>query len=195
MLTTAGTPSAQALGLEPGTWTIDPAHSLFEFSTRHFTVARVKGRFTRFSGTVQVDPDDLLKSTVDVTIDASSAESQGVEKREELIRGEELLQTDQYPTISFRSKRIDQVDLTHYVVTGDLTLHGTTKEVEVPLEFGGAVVTRMGPRAGFSGSLTISRREFGVPFDRDFEPGKAVVGDDVRIELEIELVPQQPASA
>lgn len=180
----------QQLSLQAGTWTIDPSHSLIEFSARHFTIARVKGRFTRFSGSITVDPNDLLKSTVQLEIDATSVESQGIGPREDLIRGEELLQTDRFPTISFRSTRIAQAGPGEFLVSGDLTLHGVTRAVEIPMAFGGLVVTRMGARAGFSGAISLSRKAFAIPFDHEFQPGSPVVSDDVQIELEIEVVPQ-----
>jgi polyisoprenoid-binding protein YceI len=115
--------------------------------------------------------------------------------REDLIKGEEMLEVDKYPTITFKSKSIQQKDLANFVVTGDLTLRGITREVQVPVEFGGLVNTRMGPRAGFSGTLTINKSEFNVPFNREFEPGRQVINDDIKIELQIEAGPQQPPSA
>src|SRR5262245_38158010 len=119
--------------IEGGTWTIDTVHSLIEFSTRHFGIAYVKGRFRQFSGTVEVHEDDLLKSTVEITIDATKIETQAVLMREDLIRGEDILQVEQHPTITFRSTRIEQGDLTHYTVVGDLTMRGVTREVQIPL--------------------------------------------------------------
>ena len=171
------------------TWTIDPNHSLIEFAARHFDVAYVKGRFRSYSGRVDVDAHDLLKSRVELTIDARSVESQAVPQREDLIRGEEMLEADKYPTITFRSTRIEERGDGRFLVTGDLTLHGTTRQLQIPVEFGGFAQTRMGPRAGFSGALTISRKDFGVPFDREFEPGRPVVSDEVKIELQIEVTP------
>ena len=183
--------AAQAARIGGGTWTIDPNHSLIEFAAKHFDIAYVKGRFRKFSGTVTVDEQDLLKSSVELTIDATSVESQAVQMREDLIRGEEMLEADKYPTISFKSTRIQQQDPTHFVVSGDLTLHGQTKPVDVPLEFGGVVTTRMGMRAGFSGYMTINKSDFGVPFNREFEPGRPVVGEQIKVELQVELAPQQ----
>lgn len=186
--------AAQAAQIGGGTWTIDANHSLIEFAARHFDIAYIKGRFRRFSGTVSVDEQDPLRSRVELSIDATSIDSQAVQMREDLIRGEEMLEVDKYPTITFRSTRIQQRDLTHFVVTGDLTLRGQTRQVDVPLEFGGVVSTRMGLRAGFSGTLSINKSNFGVPFNREFEPGRQVVGEEIKIELQIELAPQQPAS-
>lgn len=183
--------AAHPASISGGTWTIDPNHSLIEFAARHFDIAYVKGRFRKFSGTVNVNEQDLLQSTVDLTIDTSSVDSGAVQMREDLIKGEEMLEAEKYPSITFKSTRIQQKDANHFVVVGDLTLRGQTKQVEIPLEFGGLVTTRMGPRAGFSGFLTLNKNDFGVPFTREFEPGRPVVGNDIRIELQIELAPQQ----
>ena len=186
--------TAQETRIGAGTWTIDPNHSLIEFAARHFDVAYVKGRFRNFSGTIDVNEQDLLKSSVELTIDPSSVDSQAVGMREDLIKGEEMLDVSKFPEIAFKSKRIQQKDLNHYVVTGDLTVRGVTREVDVPLEFGGIVTTRMGLVAGFSGYLTLKLSDFGVPFTREFEPGRRVVGDELRVELQIEAKPQQPQS-
>ena len=188
------TTAAQAAQIAGGTWSIDPNHSLIEFAALHFTIAYVKGRFRRFSGTINVDEQDLLKSSVDLTIDATSVDSQAVQGREDLINGEEMLDTSRYPQITFKSKRIRQRDLNNFVVAGDLTLRGATREVDVPLTFNGAVTTRMGPAAGFSGNLTLKLSDFGVPFTREFEPGRRVVGDELKVELQIEAKPEAPAS-
>jgi polyisoprenoid-binding protein YceI len=179
-----------------GTWAIDPNHSLIEFAALHNTVAYVKGRFRTFSGTVNVDERDLLKSTVEVTIDARSVESQAVQGREDLINGEDMLDTGTYPEITFKSTRVQhqQTSPTDFVVSGDLTLRGVTKPVQVPLSFNGIVTTRMGTIAGFSGNLTLSLSDFGVPFNREFEPGKRVVADELKVEVQVEARPQQPPS-
>jgi len=181
----------QAASISGGTWTIDPNHSLIEFAAKHFDIAYVKGRFRKFSGTVNVNEQDLLRSTVELTIDAASVESQAVQMREDLIRGEEMLEAEKYPTITFKSTRIQQKGGNQFVVSGDLTMRGITRPVELPLEFGGLVSTRMGMRAGFSGYLTINKGDFNVPFTREFEPGRKVVGDEIKVELQIELAPQQ----
>ena len=189
------TTSPQGTQIAGGTWAIDKNHSLIEFAAKHFDIAYVKGRFKNFSGTITIDEQDLLKSQVELTIDATSLDSQAVQMREDLIKGEEMLEVDKYPEIKFQSKRIEQKDLANYVVHGDLTLRGITKEVQVPVAFGGMVSTRMGMRAGFSGSLTLNKSDFNVPFNREFEPGRHVVGDDIKVELQVEAAPQQPASA
>jgi polyisoprenoid-binding protein YceI len=185
------TSAPQAAQIAGGTWTIDTNHSLIEFAALHNTIAYVKGRFRKFSGTVNVNEQDLLKSAVDLTIDATSVDSQAVQGREDLINGEDMLDTGKFPEIRFKSTGIQQKGTNQFVVSGDLSLRGVTKPVQVPLTFNGVVTTRMGAAAGFSGNLTLLLSDFNVPFTREFEPGKRVVDDQLKVELQIEAKPQQ----
>lgn len=182
----------QAAQISGGVWNIDQNHSLIEFAAKHFDIAYVKGRFKSFSGKINVDEQDLLRSTVELTIDANSLDSQAVQMREDLIKGEEMLETSKFPEITFRSTGVQQQGGT-FVVSGDLTLRGITKQVQIPLQFGGLVSTRMGPRVGFSGTLSLNKSDFQVPFDREFEPGRKVIADEIKIELQIEAAPAPPA--
>jgi polyisoprenoid-binding protein YceI len=186
--------TSQTAQIAGGTWAIDNVHSLIEFAARHNEIAYVKGRFRTFSGTINVDEQDLLKSSIELTIDTSSVDSQAVQGREDLIRGEDMLDIARFPEINFKSKRVEQQDLANYVVIGDLTLRGITKEVAVPVQFNGVVTTRMGAAAGFSGYLTLSMADFQVPFTREFEPGRRVVGDELKVELQIEAKPKPQGS-
>src|SRR3954447_5342920 len=135
------TSAAQAAQIAGGTWNIDTVHSLIEFAALHNTIAYVKGRFRTFSGTINVDENDLLKSSVEVTIDATSVESQAVQGREDLINGADMLDTASHPQITFKSKRIQQKGTNDFVVDGDLSLRGVTKDVQIPLTFNGIVTT------------------------------------------------------
>jgi polyisoprenoid-binding protein YceI len=184
------TSTAQGAQIAGGTWTIDTVHSLIEFAALHNTIAYVKGRFRNFSGTINVNEQDLLKSTIDLTIDAKSVESQAVQGREDLINGEDMLDTGKYPEIRFKSTSIQQKG-NEFLVSGDLTIRGNTKPVTLPLTFNGIVTTRMGMAGGFSGHTTLKLSDFGVPFTREFEPGKRVVADELKVELQIEAKPQQ----
>ncbi len=183
------TSAAQAAQIGGGTWTIDTVHSLIEFAALHNTIAYVKGRFRKFTGTINVNEQDLLKSVVELSIDATSVESQAVQGREDLINGEEMLDTAKVPEINFKSKSIRQKGANQFDVVGDLTLRGISKEIVVPLSFNGLVTTRMGQAAGFSGTMTLNMSDFNVPFTREFEPGKRVVGDELKVELQIEAKP------
>ena len=184
------TSAPQAAQIAGGVWTIDTVHSLIEFAALHNTIAYVKGRFRTFSGTINVNEQDLLRSSVELTIDAASVDSQAVQGREDLINGEDMLDTSKFPEITFKSKSVSARG-NEFVVSGDLTLRGITKPVDVPLTFNGIVTTRMGMAAGFSGNLTLKLSDFAVPFTREFEPGKRVVADELKVELQIEAKPQQ----
>lgn len=185
------TSAQQAAQIAGGTWTIDTVHSLIEFAALHNTIAYVKGRFRKFTGTIDVDEQDPLKSTVDLSIDATSVDSQAVQGREDLINGEDMLDTAKYPEIHFTSTSIQQKGPGEFLVNGNLTMRGITKPVQVPLTFNGIVTTRMGMAAGFSSNMTLKLSDFSVPFTREFEPGKRVVGDELKVELQIEAKPQQ----
>ncbi|MBV9325226.1 MAG: YceI family protein [Chloroflexi bacterium] len=184
------TSAAAAAKISGGTWAIDNVHSLVEFATWHNTIAYVKGRFRTFNGTINVNEQDLLKSTIEVNIDATSVESQAVQGREDLINGADMLDTATYPQITFKSKNIQQKGANEFVVTGDLTMRGVTRETQIPLTFNGIVTTRMGVTAGFSSNMNLKLSDFGVPFTREFEPGKRVVDDVLKVELQIEARPQ-----
>jgi len=185
------TTTPQQAAISGGVWNIDQNHSLIEFAAKHFDIAYVKGRFKSFNGKINVNEQDLLQSTVELTIDTSSLDSQAVHMREDLIKGEEMLEVGKYPTITFKSTRVAQQGGSSFLVTGDLTMRGITKQVEIPMQFNGLVNTRMGPRAGFSGQLTLNKSDFQVPFNREFEPGRQVVADEIKIELQIEAAPAQ----
>jgi polyisoprenoid-binding protein YceI len=187
------TSTAQSAQIAGGTWNIDINHSLIEFAARHNEIAYVKGRFPKFSGTIDVNEQNLLNSKVNLKIDATSVESQAVQGREDLIKGEEMLDIARYPEISFQSKSIQLKDTSNFIVTGDLNVRGVTRQIQVPIEFNGLVTTRMGPAAGFSGVLTLKLSDFAVPFAREFEPGRRVVGDELKVELQIEAKPVPPA--
>src|SRR5437879_7808344 len=103
-MTTSEPRTAQISG---GTWNIDPNHSLIEFAAKHFDIAYVKGRFRTFSGTINVDEQNLLRSNVELTIDAGSVDSQAVQMREDLIKGEEMLEAAKFPSITFKSSSIE----------------------------------------------------------------------------------------
>src|SRR5258708_20533439 len=123
---------AALLGL-PGhattsTWQIDPNHSSAQFAVRHLTISTVRGAFTKVSGTVQLDDKDIAKSSVDVTIDAASVDTR-VPDRDNDLRSDHFFDVAKYPTITFKSKKVEQVGAGKLRITGDLTIHGTTKEV------------------------------------------------------------------
>ncbi len=174
---------ASSAAAQVETWNIDPAHTAAQFSVRHMGISTVRGAFTKLNGSVQYDPGDLSKTMITATIDASSVDTR-VEMRDKDLRGPNFLDVANYPTLTFKSKRAESAGPGKLKITGDLTLHGTTKEVELNVEGPSAPIKdpRGNLHMGASASTKISRKDFGV----SGAPG--MVGDEVSIILDIELV-------
>jgi polyisoprenoid-binding protein YceI len=173
--------------LEPGTWTIDAAHTLVEFSVRHMTVARVTGRFSAVSGEVKVPDGDPLAATVSVSIDVAGVAS-GHPKRDELIRSADFLDAEHFPVITFTSEPAEPAADGQWRIPGVLTIKGVSRPVTLYATFGGVISHRGATRAGFSATTTINRKDFGVSFGAVLDSGGAIVSDAVTISLEVELV-------
>ncbi|GAA3733774.1 polyisoprenoid-binding protein YceI [Spinactinospora alkalitolerans] len=172
----------------PGTWQIDAAHSEVGFSVRHMMVSRVRGRFEKFDATLTV-PEDPAQSSVRATIDASSINT-NQEQRDEHVRSADFFDAADHPEFTFVSTGIRQ-DGEDLVVTGDLTIKGNTRPVELAMEFNGATVDPYGmQRAGFHAETEISRKAFGVDIETPMESGGVVVGDKIKIEIDAEFTRQ-----
>ncbi len=179
-------PRAEDLGLTPGRWNIDPAHSTVEFVVRHMMVAKVRGSFEKFEGYAEI-AEDVTQSTVTATIDAASISTRD-ENRDNHLRSPDFLNVSEYPTITFSSTRIEPHG-DDWSLVGDLTIRGTTRSVALTLEFNGTSPDPYGGmRAGFSATGEISRKEFGIEWNAALETGGVVVSDKVTLNLEIELV-------
>ncbi len=181
-LVLAATAAAQA-----GTWQIDPNHSAAQFSVRHLGVSTVRGAFTKVSGSAKHDPSDLSKDSLDATIDASSVDTR-VEMRDKDIRSPHFLEVEKYPTITFHSKSAKVAGPGKLQITGDLTIHGVTKEVVLDVD--GPTAPIKDPwgnqRIGASATTKITRQDFGI----SAAPG--VVGDEIVITIDTELIQPQP---
>src|SRR5579863_1171310 len=183
------TPTVEVPGLVAGTWTIDPVHSEVGFSVRHLMVSKVKGSFKTFDGTITI-ADNPLESKVEAHIDASSVDTRD-ENRDNHLRSADFFEVESHPHITFVSTGVQPVG-SDYVVTGDLTIHGVTRPVELGLEFNGVSPDPWGgTRAGFSAGTEISRGDFGMEFNMPLDGGGVVVGDKIKISLEIEAVLQE----
>ena len=169
-------------------WAIDTGHSAIDFSVRHMMFGRTSGRFARFSGDLRLDPDDLKRSSVDVTIDASSIDTNDAE-RDAHLRSPDFLDVEKFPTLTFRSTRVEDLGEGRLRVFGQLTIHGVTRDVVLDTEYGGRVRDPWGnDRAGFSARTSVDRTEFGLKWNLALETGGIVVGNKVDIEIEIEAV-------
>jgi polyisoprenoid-binding protein YceI len=177
-------------GYVAGTWSIDPVHTDVSFTVRHMMVSKVRGKFHGVRGSI-ILADDPLASEAYAEIDTASIDT-GEPQRDEHIRSADFLDVTKYPTMTFRSTNV-RPDGDDFVVTGDLTLHGVTKPVELAVEVNGFTKDPFGgTRAGFSASGQINRRDFGITIDMPMDAGGAVVGDKIQIHLEVEAVLDQP---
>jgi polyisoprenoid-binding protein YceI len=173
-------------GYVAGTWTIDAVHSEVGFSVRHMMVSKVRGRFTKFEGEV-VTGDTLLNSSVTAEIDLSSIET-GNEQRDGHLRSADFFETEKHQNMTYRSTGL-RASGDDYVLEGELTLHGVTKEVPLKLELNGFGPDAYGgTRAGFTATGHINRSDFGITYNAAIEGGGVVVADRVDIHLEIEAV-------
>lgn len=174
-------------------WEIDSSHSGIHFSVRHMVVAKVRGQFTRWSGELLIGERDMGESTVEVVIDASSINT-GVENRDAHLRSADFLDADQYPEITFKSKRVEQRNRNELRLTGDLTIRGVTREVVLEVENPGRTKDPWGnERAGFTAKGTINREDFGLMWNQVLETGGVLVGERIEIEIEVEAVRQVEA--
>jgi len=170
-------------------WQIDPNHSSAQFAVRHLGLSTVRGAFTKVNGSIQFDDKDVTKSSVDVTIDAASVDTR-VEGRDKDLRGDHFFEVEKYPTLTFKSTKVEQVEVGKLKVTGDLTIHGVTKQVVLDVEGPTAAVKDPwgNQRAAASATTKINRQDFGVKWNAKMDNGGWVVGDDVAITIDIEMV-------
>lgn len=172
--------------LSTGTWNIDPSHSAVEFSVRHLMISKVKGSFKSFSGSVTI-PEDPYQASVQVSIDPSSIDT-GDATRDNHLRSGDFFEVEKYPVAEYVSSSVRPAG-DGYLVDGQLTLHGVTRPVTLELEFNGAGGDPWGnTRAGFSASAEINRRDFGIDITMPLETGGVVVGDKVKLSIEVELI-------
>jgi len=171
------------------TYQIDPDHSSFQFTVRHMTVSNVRGEFKKAKGIVIIDGNDLTGLKVDVILDTASVNTDNA-KRDDHLRSEDFFDVTKYPTITFVSKRVTKVDENRLKVVGDLTIRGVTKEVTVGVDGPSPEVEDPGGniRRGATGTLKINRKDFGMMWHKTLDNGGLVVGDDVNISVEVELV-------
>jgi len=177
------------------TYTIDPAHSGAHFTVRHLMITNVRGSFKKVTGTVVYDPENPADSTVQAEIDASSI-STNEDQRDAHLRSADFLDVEKFPTITFRSTKIDPAGEGEWKVTGDLTIHGVTRPVVLKVEGPGAEAKDPWGnfRAGASATTKIKRSDFGLTWNAALETGGFVVGDELKIELELSLVKAADAS-
>jgi polyisoprenoid-binding protein YceI len=171
-----------------GTWDLDPAHTRLGFAARHAMVATVRGNFAVFSGVLQLDAAEPGKSSAEVEIDAGSV-STGNEQRDGHLRSPDFLDVEKYPTITFRSTSAEADGADAYKLHGDLTVKDISHPVTLELEFQGSSADPFGnTRAGFEGRTTINRKDWQLVWNVALETGGILVGDRVKLELDVSAI-------
>jgi polyisoprenoid-binding protein YceI len=191
--------AAYAAPSQAGVWEIDSSHSSTEFSVRHMMVSTVKGRFDKVSGSVNLDDKNPTKSTVELTIDASTIDTHEP-KRDGHLKSPDFFDVAKFPTITFKSTKIDKSGKAKFKVTGDLTMHGVTKPVTLMVEGPSPAVKNPfgGMSSGASASGKINRKDWGLTWNKPLESaGGVLVGDEVTLDVNLELVqkPEAPVAA
>lgn len=171
------------------TWTIDAAHSQVEFGVRHMMISTVKGYFPGIEGTIRLG-EDLSGSSVEVTLDAASIDTRNKD-RDAHLRSGDFFDVEKFPTLTFRSTSVEGSG-DEITVVGDLTIRGVTREVTLKAEELGRGVDPWGnPRVGFQARTSISRKDFGLTWNQALEAGGVLVGDEIRISVEVQAIPAQ----
>ncbi|HEX5044261.1 MAG TPA: YceI family protein [Candidatus Polarisedimenticolaceae bacterium] len=173
------------------TFQVDRAHSHVNFEIRHL-ISTVTGSFRDFSGTIQLDREDMTKSSVDFTIQTASIDT-GQEGRDKHLRSEDFFDAEKNPQITFKSKKIIQKSAEYYDVAGDFTMHGVTKEIILPVKFLGLTKgPRGGDLAGFKIDFVLNRKDYGIAWNKDYQAGLMLLGDDVDVHISLETGPPPP---
>jgi polyisoprenoid-binding protein YceI len=172
------------------TWQIDAAHTGVEFSVKHLMISRVKGQFAAVSGSLVLDERDLTTSSVEVTIDVSSVDTRD-EKRDAHLRSADFFDVAKFPTMRFVSRRIERTGNDTFTLVGDLTIRDVTREIALAATNEGSQKDPWGgERIGFSATTTIDRRDYGLTWNHALETGGVLVGNDVKISLDVQAVKQ-----
>ncbi|HJZ64462.1 MAG TPA: YceI family protein [Candidatus Acidoferrum sp.] len=173
------------------TWKIDPAHTAAQFAVKHMMISTVRGEFKGVNGTVIWDEQDVTKSRVDVTIDTKTVNT-GEDQRDQDLRSAKFFEVEKFPTMTFKSKKVESVGGDKLKITGDLTMHGVTKEVVLDVE--GPTAPVKDPwgdiRTAANATAKVNRQDFGVKWNANMDGGGVVVGDTVTITIDLEMVKQ-----
>ena len=172
------------------TWQVDPAHTHVEFAVKHLMIATVRGRFSDVTGTVIVPDGDFSRAQVEATVNVASLDTREPQ-RDAHLKSPDFFEVDKYPTMTFRSRRVEHVsrDSNQYRLIGEFTLHGVTKEVALDATFEGVAKDPYGNnRAWFSATGKLNRKDFGLGWNQLLETGGVVVGDEVKISIDSQVV-------
>ena len=186
---------ASAAAASAGEWQVDPAHSSAQFSVRHMMISTVRGQFQKMTGTVNLNEADVTKSAIDITIDAASIDTREP-KRDGHLRSPDFFDTEKFPTLTFKSTKIEKAGDGQYSVTGDLTMHGVTHPVTLAVD--GPSAPAKNPWGmtvrGVSATGSLSRKDWGLTWNKALEAGGVLVGDEIKLQIDAELA-EKPAAA
>lgn len=181
---------SDVLAATTGTWVIDPAHTRLGFSVRHAMVTTVRGQFDEFEGTLVLDGEDPARSGATVTIQTASIAT-GSEDRDNHLRSADFFDAERFPTMTFTATDVVAHNDEDFEMTGTLTLHGVSKPVTIKTEYQGVVTDPFGnERIGFAGETQINRKEFGLNWNAALEAGGVLVGEKVKIHLDVAAIKQ-----
>jgi polyisoprenoid-binding protein YceI len=193
LLLALGLATAGAARSATETFVFDKPHTLVGFRIRHW-LTKVDGRFRDFDGHIWLDRAKPQDSKVDVTIQAASIDT-GTEDRDKHLRSADFFDVEKYPTITFASTKVVPKGKDLYEVTGDLTLHGVTKTMTIPVRHTGFLNLGKQEKAGFELTIPINRKDFGIGWNRSADTGGVMLGDDVEINVQVEANKEMPAAA
>ncbi len=174
-------------------WTVDKGHSSATFKVRHM-MANVTGQFREFDGSISIDRANPARSSVEFTIQAASIDT-GNTNRDQHLRSPDFFDAAKFPTITFKSTSVAPKSATEFDVTGDLTMHGVTKRVTLPVSFLGFGKTARGEKAGFEIETTVNRKDYGIIWNRALDEGGLLLGDDVKVSINLEVDRKVAAAA
>lgn len=183
-------------GAATSTWQIDPQHSSAQFAVRHLGLSTVRGAFSKLSGTMIRDDQDITNSSVEVTIDVNTVDTREPDRDKDL-RSERFFDVAHFPTMTFKSKKVEQVAPGKLRVTGDLTIRGTTREVTLDVDGPTAPVKDPwgNQRLAATATTKINRQDYGVKWNAKLDNGGVVVGDEVNITLDVEMIQKAAAKS
>ncbi len=174
-------------------WQVDGAHSAVGLTVRHMVISKVRGHFTKWNAKLALDTSDLTRSAVEVQIDAASIDT-GVADRDNHLRSPDFLDTQKYPSLSYKSRRVEAVSPERLRVIGDLTIRNITREVVLDVEYGGQGKDPWGnQRVGFTATASLNRKDFGLTWNQALETGGVLVADRVDVEIELQAIKQAAA--
>ena len=177
------------------TWQVDGAHSAVNLAVRHLVISKLRGHFTTWGAKLQLDTAELTRSTVEADIEAASIDT-GVADRDTHLRSPDFLDAAKYPTLRYRSRRVEAVSKDRLRVTGDLTIRDVTREVVLDVEYGGQGKDPWGnTRVGFTATASLNRKDFGLTWNQVLETGGVLVADRVDIEIELQAIKQAAAKS